>query len=328
MSEIKNGYKNCKSMWNLVLNTEPSKDDKQDTMSYYTQTERNHRTFLDYTFLSHRALIHSKQTKDPKKIRDYNYDLEKTLEINLEMLKNLQFNYSPEENNAIKKLIEKIKQKNDKRVKNKQLIKAKKNMLVNLHQGYEEHSTKIERTNDIYENKIMDEQYLITKKAEYIIALKKRFKAIEKHLKYLALNGKFKRKPQQFVPNTFKINEYIALNTKYKLDHEQLSKQLEKIEGQISEIKKENILYKEETVLYRNKTSNMQLIRVVEFYRRIIRALQTKIKILRNSFENMTQTLHYLNLSDSKYTIYIYYLFYLHSCKFQYEKEGFKYYAL
>lgn len=305
---------NSKTMRNRALNTEPNKEDKEDTMSYYTQTERSHHTFLDYTFLSHRALIHSKKTKDPKKIRDYNYDLEKTLEINLEMLRTLSFNYTPEENLEIKNLINQIKEKNARRVKNKHLIKTKKNMIVNLQQGYDDQSIKKEKNNEIYENKIMDEQFLFNKKTEYILELMKRFKVIERHLKYLALNGKFKRKPQRFAPHLFKINEYIQLNTNYKKEYKQKCKQIEKIKEQISDIKKENILYKEETVLYRNKTTNMQLIRVVEFYRRIIRALQTKIKILRNSFENMTQTLHYLNLSDSKYIICLSFFSYLIQC--------------
>ena len=36
----------------------------------------------------------------------------------------------------------------------------------------------------------------------------------------------------------------------------------------------------------------------MEFYRRIILSLQTKIKVLKNSFDNMTKTLNYLNLGD------------------------------
>ena len=36
----------------------------------------------------------------------------------------------------------------------------------------------------------------------------------------------------------------------------------------------------------------------MEFYRRIILSLQTKIKLLKNSFDNMTKTLKYFNLGD------------------------------
>ena len=36
----------------------------------------------------------------------------------------------------------------------------------------------------------------------------------------------------------------------------------------------------------------------MEFYRRIILAFQTKIRVLRNAFDNMTKTLNYLNLGD------------------------------
>ena len=79
-----------------------------------------------------------------------------------------------------------------------------------------------------------------------------------------------------------------------------LNLDIKKLKEQIIEIKKENQIYKEESLLYRNKSTNRELIRVVEFYRRIIRSLQTKIKILKNAFDNMTKTLNFLNLGDSK----------------------------
>ena len=75
--------------------------------------------------------------------------------------------------------------------------------------------------------------------------------------------------------------EFIKDNINYHKEQKMLDVDIQKLKEQISEIKKENQIYKEESLLYRNKNTNRELIRVVEFYRRIIRSLQTKIKILK-----------------------------------------------
>ena len=105
------------------------------------------------------------------------------------------------------------------------------------------------------------------------------------------------------------MTKFIKDNINYHKEQKMLDVDIQKLKEQISEIKKENQIYKEESLLYRNKNTNRELIRVVEFYRRIIRSLQTKIKILKNAFDNMTKTLNYLNLGDSKK-----YYFTLYSC--------------
>ena len=243
-------------------------DDKQNSC-YYAQTEYCGRpeTFLDYTFLSHRELIYGKKTKDPKKIRDYNFDLEKTLELNLDILDKMDFKISnPQQAKEIKNLIEKIKANNAKRIATKQKIKEQKNIIVNKKQVLEEMKKKFSENDEIYQNKYNEENDVLKQKN----------------------------------PNRPSITKFIKDNINYHKEQKMLDVDIQKLKEQISEIKKENQIYKEESLLYRNKNTNRELIRVVEFYRRIIRSLQTKIKILKNAFDNMTKTLNYLNLGDSK----------------------------
>ena len=271
-------------------------DDKQNSC-YYAQTEYCGRpeTFLDYTFLSHRELIYGKKTKDPKKIRDYNFDLEKTLELNLDILDKMDFKISnPQQAKEIKNLIEKIKANNAKRIATKQKIKKQKNIIVNKKQVLEEMKKKFSENDEIYQNKYNEENDVLKQKNEYIKILNKRFKDVQTYISIIEV------RTHQQNPNRPSITKFIKDNINYHKEQKMLDVDIQKLKEQISEIKKENQIYKEESLLYRNKNTNRELIRVVEFYRRIIRSLQTKIKILKNAFDNMTKTLNYLNLGDSK----------------------------
>ena len=271
-------------------------DDKQNSC-YYAQTEYCGRpeTFLDYTFLSHRELIYGKKTKDPKKIRDYNFDLEKTLELNLDILDKMDFKISnPQQAKEIKNLIEKIKANNAKRIATKQKIKEQKNIIVNKKQVLEEMKKKFSENDEIYQNKYNEENDVLKQKNEYIKILNKRFKDVQTYISIIEV------RTHQQNPNRPSITKFIKDNINYHKEQKMLDVDIQKLKEQISEIKKENQIYKEESLLYRNKNTNRELIRVVEFYRRIIRSLQTKIKILKNAFDNMTKTLNYLNLGDSK----------------------------
>ena len=280
-------------------------DDKQNSC-YYAQTEYCGRpeTFLDYTFLSHRELIYGKKTKDPKKIRDYNFDLEKTLELNLDILDKMDCKISnPQQAKEIKNLIEKIKANNAKRIATKQKIKEQKNIIVNKKQVLEEMKKKFSENDEIYQNKYNEENDVLKQKNEYIKILNKRFKDVQTYISIIEV------RTHQQNPNRPSITKFIKDNINYHKEQKMLDVDIQKLKEQISEIKKENQIYKEESLLYRNKNTNRELIRVVEFYRRIIRSLQTKIKILKNAFDNMTKTLNYLNLGDSKK-----YYFTLYSC--------------
>lgn len=58
----------------------------------YALTEKNHSTFLDYSFAYQSTLINEGTINDPLKIKDYHYDLEETFSLNINMLKNIKNN--------------------------------------------------------------------------------------------------------------------------------------------------------------------------------------------------------------------------------------------
>lgn len=295
MPTVNNGYCPAHTEQNIHLN-----ESQKVYSSYYAQTECNRESFLDYTFLSHRDLICNKKTKDPKKIRDYNYDLEKTLEINLDLLSKIDFPIKePSMNDELRKMINNIKEKNEKRRDKINKIKQQKNLMVNKKQAIEEMNKKFDENNEIYENKFNEESKVLKEKKNYISIINQRFKDVQTYISKLELMTK-NLKPRPI------MSEFIKENNNFNKEKKMLSLDIKKLTEQVSEIKKENQIYKEESALYRNKNTNKELIRVVEFYRRIIRALQTKIKILKNAFENMTKTLNYLNLGDSKFFLFIF----------------------
>ena len=82
---------------------------KKNMSENIAMTEYSRGPFIDYTFLSHRHLLFGKKTKDPKKIRDYNYDLEETLNLNLEILFHMDLLKDKEKDKEIKEIIKKIK---------------------------------------------------------------------------------------------------------------------------------------------------------------------------------------------------------------------------
>ena len=278
--------------------TKPTLTSSYANAQLYTETSRE--TYLDYTFLSHRELIYTKRTKDPKKIKEYNYDLEQTLNLNLDLLSKMPLTLTDETQlHDIQELISKIQTNNSKRIELKHKIKETKNSIVNRKQAYHEQELKAEELDTRLHKAVDDSNKLIEQKQQYLNYLFKAFKDVQMYIDKLEIKEKniSVQRPQ--------LVQFVKENTLWHQNVNTLEDDIKKLYEQIKEVKKENQIYKEESQLYRQKNPNKDLIRVVEFYRRIIRALQTKIKILKNAFDNMTKTLDYLNLGDSKLPFYI-----------------------
>ena len=274
--------------------TEPSSHlNKKNFSSNIAITEFSNNSYLDYTFISHRNLIFGK-TKDPKKIRDYNFDLEQTLNLNLEILLQMDLLKDKENEKEIKELIKKIKAKTQNRTELNRKIKSKKNDLVNRKQAYEMLIDEKEETKLNFKIQYEDTENELKIRKKYIKLLSNNFKDVQKYID----NLRIKEGLAKDLMTKITIQKFIKFNNHYTKEIKLLNSDIKKLNSEIIDIKKTNQLYKEEIKIDRTKSRNKDLIRVMEFYRRIILSLQTKIKVLRNSFENMTKTLNYLNLGD------------------------------
>lgn len=261
-----------------------------------TEISNNRNSFLDYTFLVHRQMIYEKKTKDPKKIREYNFDLEKTLELNIDLMNKIPLNLKKkEEINSIESIYSEILKKNKERIKKQNEVKEltnkillKKQALINLTKNNEEEEI---RMNKQYEDKMLK----ISQKEKYMHILNKKFKEIEKFIENNYIN--------EFQNKYNEITQFLNENKSLSKEEKILTSDIKKLKEQIMEIKKENKMFLEESKLYKSN-ENPELIRVIDFYRGLIRSVQTKIKILQSSFDNMTKTLNFLNLGDSKIIFY------------------------
>ena len=129
---------------------------------------------------------------------------------------------------------------------------------------------------------------------KFIKLLSNNFKDVQNYID----NLRIKEGHAEDLEKKITIQKFIKFNNYYKKEIKLLKSDILKLNKEIDEIKKTNQLYKEETKIDRTKNKNKDLIRVMEFYRRIILAFQTKIRVLRNAIDNMTKTLNYLNLGD------------------------------
>ena len=268
-----------------------------------TETSKIESNLLDYIFVNNKNLIMT-QTKDPLKIKNYYNDLEQTLEINLDILYRLDYNFEKKEQiNEIKLLIKNIIEKSKNRKKNIKKQKELKSSLFNKKQAIIEMKTK---NNESKENLIKRENndiLLLNSKKKYIKTMFNNLSDLEDYLQILKLkteikNGNLFKNINNNQKNEIALSDFFRKNTNLMREIKLYKSDIQKLNDELIELKKDNQLYKEETKLYKAKKQNKDLIRVMEFYRRIIRSLQTKIKILRNSFDNMTKTLNYLNLGD------------------------------
>ena len=294
---MKKGRKNLSikdEMTYTSWQTEPDSHLKKNMSANFAMTEYSNNNYLDYTFISHRKLLFGKLTKDPKKIRDYSFDLEQTLNLNLEILLKIELVKDKEKDKEIKEIIKKISKNSQNRINLKKNIKLKKSDLVNKKQAFEILEVEKEKTKINFLEQFDNTENEIKLRKKFIKLLSNNFKDVQNYIDTLRIKEGLAKE----LGTKITIQKFIKFNNHYNKEIKLLNSDIKKLNNEIIEIKKTNQLYKEETKIDRTKSKNKDLIRVMEFYRRIIRSLQTKIKILRNSFDNMTKTLNYLNLGD------------------------------
>ena len=294
---MKKGRKNLSikdEMTYTSWQTEPDSHLKKNMSANFAMTEYSNNNYLDYTFISHRKLLFGKLTKDPKKIRDYSFDLEQTLNLNLEILLKIELVKDKEKDKEIKEIIKKISKNSQNRINLKKNIKLKKSDLVNKKQAFEILEVEKEKTKINFLEQFDNTENEIKLRKKFIKLLSNNFKDVQNYID----NLRIKEGHDEDLEKKITMQKFIKFNNYYNKEIKLLKSDILKLNKEIDEIKKTNQLYKEETKIDRTKNKNKDLIRVMEFYRRIILAFQTKIRVLRNAFDNMTKTLNYLNLGD------------------------------
>lgn len=217
------------------------------------------------------------------------YDLSKTFELNIQMVKELN-----KQNKDVTNIVEHITQIILLKKKLTKEIKEQKGKLLIENQIQGEFKKKIEENNEYYEDQIQSSTNSCLAKDEYITLLMQKLKQVEFFVK-----AKSKERNSRFAKHRlFKMSNFVQYNTELYHKKINLYKELDEIEDNINNVKQENFLYKEETneTISTNKNEDNKIKGYVDIYRKSCRVMSTRIKLLKNAYMNMTKTIQYLNV--------------------------------
>lgn len=281
---------------------EKSKTDSTSS-TYYTNnfcyTDYNQSLFLDYAFKGKRNKLYHNKNINFLKAKNYNYELEQTFNINLDLL----ISYYNKENNEDKKkedikneigsLLINIRDKVKQKKESLQFIKQKCNQLISKNDCANSFHKRLDLQINQYNTKLQNKLNEIEQSNNYISKIKKRFLGVEKYINKKRFNSEGKILTQK----KSKLKKFIHTNNKYIYKIYNLLLDIKKIKENISEIKKDNKLSRFQNKLYKADKPNINLIRVVEFYIRIIRKAALRKKHLQNSINSLSKTLEFLDLN-------------------------------
>ena len=268
--------------------------------------------FLDYTFRQKRNIISKEKSK--AKLINYSYELEQTVSLNLELLLSFindsklnqkkiiiindnksrdtaESSYSTSAPSLIQ-LIKIIKEKLQKKAElNKNINNAIKriNNRIDDNKKYYE---KIKEQKNIYKQFLSRAYNNLDNKDNYIIKLNKKFYNIQKHIDNILINKKNK-----ILNSNKNVFDFISMNISCNKKIIHLKNFLQKYYSEVSDLTIDNELFNEEKKLYGDK-NNTNLIRCMEFYRRINFDLYINLKIMKKRYQQIIKIMELLNLGN------------------------------
>ena len=264
----------------------------------YCYTDNNPSLFLDYTFKGNKNKLYNNNFINIIKAKNYKYELEQTFRLNLDILlsyyKRLYNNKINKNNNwEILLLLNKIKIKEKIRRETKEQLIKKCNQLISKYDYANSFHKKLDNQFNQYNIKITNKIGEIDECVNYIKQLKKRFYGVEKYINRIRFNSEGRKG----LHKKNKFMKFISSNNKYLNKISNYMNNIKKIKSNISELKKDNKLSRTQMKIIKVDNPDINLIRVVEFYIRIIRNAALRNKILKNSINSMTKTLEFLDLN-------------------------------
>ena len=308
------------------INTEYSSDEEKNDKKFLYKgiqtTDLNHYKsqsttldiFLDYAFRQKKNIINKDKQINKQKLTNYCYELEQTVSLNLDIL--LSFISNSKLNNkkiiitndnksrdtaasssftSTSSLIQLIKIIKEKTKKKAEINKNINNLVAKINDRIDENKKYYQ---DIKEQKFKFKQKLhktnqnLDDKDNYIIVLNRKFYKIQKYLDNILLNKKNK-----ILNSNKNIYDFLSMNIYYCKKRFNLKKLLKKYYCDVSELKIDNDLYLEEKKLYKDK-NNIDLIRCMEFYRRVNTTIYTNLRILRKKHQKVIDIMEFLNLGN------------------------------
>ena len=267
----------------------------------YSYTHINPRLFLDYTFKGNKSKIYNNDNNyiyiNKLKAQNYQYELEQTFNLNIDLLSKYYNNNNKNNNDKNKEIIlllNSIKNKEKIKKELKISIKQKCNELISKNDCINFLKKKLNNQIDQYNIKLENKIKEIYHTNNYISELKQRFSVVEKYINKIRFNSEGRKG----LNKKNKLTKFINSNNKHLLKISNYIKEIKKLKSNISELKKDNKLIRSQKKLYKVDKPDINLIRVVEFYIRIIKNISSKNKILKNSINSLSKTLEILDLDQ------------------------------
>ena len=213
-------------------------------------------------FLS-QGLIVSKEknqkikVKNQKQAKKQNlYDLEKTLDINIEILKNYfkntttamtLLNQDTQITDKLEKILNKLKRK--KEIINKIKEKKSKNLIqlqINL-----ENKRKLEETFEKYKESLFDNEDAVNNKDEYVKLFQKKFVEVEIYLKRITADMSDAKKKKYY--QNYKMDNFLISNTNLNKKKQKIIESITKYDEDKKKLKIENQNIKKDEINEHNK---------------------------------------------------------------------------
>ena len=249
------------------------------------------------------------------------YDIEKTLDINIEILRNYFKTTTSamtllNQDQQIIKNLEKIIKINKKKEELLNKIKEKKSKNLIQLQICLEHKRKLEETVEKYKDSLFDNEDAVNNKDEYVKLFQKKFVEVEIYLKRVT-NDLPDVKKKKYYQN-YKMDNFLLLNTNLNKKKQKIIEDISKYDEEKKKLKLENeSIKKEEVVEHKKDDENENEIKiekknlkkknelVEEKYKKLIEDKNNRIKKLKNflndnkSIENIIKNKNEIKNNDS-----------------------------
>ena len=274
-----------------------------------SQRDKTRDTFyLDYTFLSHRSSLSSMKSNLNPNHKNYLYDLNTTLDLNLDLFKqsiSCINSLKTEINSVYDSIISKMKLKKELQLK----IQEQKSKILIDSQIIEQNKRRLEETNEEYMERIKENEDNLDNKEEHIKIIQKKFKEIDvflqKHTQHIKNSPLYKY-------SKFKMADFLEKNTHYHFKKRELIKENDELKSNINNIKKENGMIREETNInnYNNtinnnnknihikKEENVKIKKYISHFNKQIQLKKMKLQLAKNHFKNLSTSLDLYKINN------------------------------
>ena len=259
--------------------------------------------FLSQEFIVSKDKNQRKKVQNQKISKKQNlFDLERTLDINIEILKNYFKTTTStmtllNQDQPIMEKLEKIIKTHNKKKEIINKIKEKKSKNLIQQQICMEHKRKLEETIEKYKDSLFDNEDAVNNKDEYVKLFQKKFVEVEIYLKRITTDMQDIRRKKYY--QNYKMDNFLILNTNLNKKKQKIIEEISKYDSDKRNLKSENQKIKKEEVIEHikddeneNEIKNEQqelkakneLIK--ETYNVLIKDKLDKVNILKQFIEN------------------------------------------